>query len=279
MLITASHIILRLPLAVTDEDSHLATLQETLEAILIKHGLLKDGIDAYADEIARSSQEGALAASARMKASTAAYLAGRPPTDYPVHIDPSVYGAAESAAGYARSVAGVTGRAAATVSTGASAAGAWFAQRTRGPRPLAPRPPSPLVPTDLPLSENDEAVGGGPTLSALASTYVTTAYALSSSAGALAAAAGGSLSALIGHEFGADARRVADGVGGSLVGAGRAFGDVGKVMDPAWIGGRGVLGALDVRDPERAEEVKKEGEKIIEKGKEIKQSKLDGGGI
>lgn len=258
--------LLRLPHTVVNEDSHLATLQETFEAVLIKHGLLKDGIDAYADEIARSSQESALALAARIRQGTAAYLASKPPTAYPVQVDRSVHEAVDRAAAHTRSAASSTRRVANNVGSHASNAGAWLAKQSGSP--VAPQTEAAFAPTDLPFSENDEAVSAQ-SLSSIASTYVTTASSLSSSMGALAMAVGESISAFVGHEFGPDAQRVADGTGASLLGANNAVGNIGNAVNPTWLGKRGVLGALDVKDPERAEEVRQEGEDIQAKGAEI----------
>lgn len=255
--------LLQLPHTAIDQDSHVATLQETFEAVLIKHGFLKDGLDAYADEIARSSQEAALAAAARMREGTAAYLASKPPTQYPIQVNPSIYETIDGIAEHTSSVAASTSEVADTVGSHASDAGAWLAMQSRNAALRGAQLPtlessSSFAPTDLPLSENDESVNGAQTLSTFASMFVATTWAVSSSASAVVTAAGQSFSALVGHEFGPEVQRVANGAGASIVGASRAVGNVSQVVNPTWYGKRGVLGALDVKDPQRADEVRRD---------------------
>jgi hypothetical protein len=93
-----SYIKVVLPSSVAERGSEFAKLQERFEEILIKYGLLKDGIEAIGDELGRSVRENALVASEAMRGAAAQYTHENPPTDEPMKFSSTTHSITSSAA-------------------------------------------------------------------------------------------------------------------------------------------------------------------------------------
>lgn len=63
-----------LPEGVTIQGSPFERLQTQFEQILVQHGLLKEGVEAVADELGKSMRESSAGAAQRIRLSTSEYV-------------------------------------------------------------------------------------------------------------------------------------------------------------------------------------------------------------
>jgi hypothetical protein len=256
LIIDCRHVKLVLPPDATGE-------QDKFESALIRFGLLKSGLSAHTDELARSAEESALAASTRVTTAADAYVHAQPATTHPVAIDPSWHAAVDDAAQRVHDAADTTGAAADGVGARVKEGGAWLAQKTA---PAAERPQVARAATSL----SGEPAPAPLSMRTAAEEYTTVAAALSTSVSALSGAAGAAVSQIVNHDFGPDAAKLVDGLGRGAMGAGRVVGDVGKATSVGWFAGQGALGALEERDPKVARQVAEEG-KDMESKQEVEE--------
>jgi hypothetical protein len=248
----------RLTIPDPELDNTIVELQNIFERILIRFGLLKSGISAFTDEITRSAEESSLNASTSITSYADIYVSSHPATSKPVKFGEDVHEIVASVKDKLSDAADTTGSAAEWVGGHVEEGGAWAAQNAGG-RPAIVRAGT----TNTSLSEEKPA---SLTLRSAATEYVTLASALTSSASALTSAAGSTASRMIGHDFGPDAQKLSQNVFSGIAQVGQIVGDVGKATSVGWFAGHGAMGALDVKDPQVARQVRKEG-----RGMELKK--------
>ncbi len=71
---TYRYVKITLPEGVTDEGSMLSALQEQFEQILVSHGLLKEGLEAAADELGRGVLQESSVTAQRIREQTTEYV-------------------------------------------------------------------------------------------------------------------------------------------------------------------------------------------------------------
>ncbi|TBU44170.1 hypothetical protein BD309DRAFT_990477 [Dichomitus squalens] len=98
------------------------------ELALIDHGLLKDGFEAAADEVARSVREGSARVAQRVRDARELYLRTHPRTTEPVVFHPAAQNMAGSAERGTQTLANIAHGVSGSVLGAASVAGSWFAR-------------------------------------------------------------------------------------------------------------------------------------------------------
>ncbi|KAF9817917.1 hypothetical protein IEO21_03111 [Rhodonia placenta] len=225
-----------LPEGVTVVDSPFEKLQTKFEQALIHHGLLKEGIEAAADEIGMSMREESAKLAQRARGSTESHLSENPPTESPVEVHTAIHTASDSDANGAKSLASAARRMSIAVGTVAGQAGTWVTEH--------------LVTTTTPASQ---------TLNSLSNAHDSMADGYDAGSaevgGALADAAGSRVE----NAYGTRAREVLDNTGSSAGNVGAAVGDVALATSGASLltqGFKGAAGALpkqrDIKDTGKA---------------------------
>ncbi|EPQ30496.1 uncharacterized protein PFL1_02022 [Pseudozyma flocculosa PF-1] len=121
---SATWIRLTLPAAVCAYKSPVQTGRDKMEQMLIKHGLLKDGFAAAADEIAKSAQQSGQQSADQIRGRTESYLASNPATAFPASFSSTTRRAASGAAAGTATAASYTHAASEAISDLAHSAGA-----------------------------------------------------------------------------------------------------------------------------------------------------------
>lgn len=188
-----------LPEGVTVVDSPFEKLQTKFEQALIHHGLLKEGIEAAADEIGMSMREESAKLAQRVRGSTESHLSENAPTESPVEVPTAIHTASDSDANGSKSLASAARRMSNAVGTVAGQAGTWVTEH--------------LVTTTTPASQ---------TLNSLSNAHDSMADGYDAGSaevgGALADAAGKRVE----NTYGTQARKVLDNTGSSAGNVGTA---------------------------------------------------------
>ena len=208
----------------------LAGLQNQLELILIDHGLLKDGFEAAADELARSVREDSARTAQRIREAREHYLQTHPRTIEPAEFSRAAHNLADSSASGTQSIANVAHRVSGAVMAGAASAGAWIA--------------STFVPTDKETTEQLNSASRG-----VADVATGVGAGVTEVKDTLKDATG----TILENEYGAEAREVVGDVGQSVGNVGAAVGDVATATSGAPIAVAGLQGAASRQDEEQKE--------------------------
>ena len=208
----------------------LSGLQNQLELILIDHGLLKDGFEAAADELARSVREDSARTAQRIREARERYLQTHPRTIEPAEFSRAAHNLADSSASGTQSIANVAHRVSGAVMAGAASAGAWIA--------------STFVPTDKETTEQLNSASRG-----VADVATGVGAGVTEVKDTLKDATG----TILENEYGAEAREVVGDVGQSVGNVGAAVGDVATATSGAPIAVAGLQGAASRQDEEQKE--------------------------
>ena len=235
-------IVLSETIAPLGASTDLATLQNQLELALIDHGLLKDGFEAAADEVARSVRDDSARVAQRIRDARELYLQTHPRTIEPAEISPAAKNVAGSAEKGTQALANIAHGVSGVVLGAASAAGSWIA--------------STFVPTEEGATERlnsaaratKDVVGGvGDGVKEVKDT--------------LKDAGGG----VIENDYGKEARDVVGNVGQSVGNVGSVVADAAAVTSGAPLLAAGVVGAA-------SEQSKEQRKQDIEQSREDKAS-------
>ncbi|KZT01957.1 uncharacterized protein LAESUDRAFT_662823 [Laetiporus sulphureus 93-53] len=227
-----SYVKIVLPEGVKEAGSAFERLQTGFEKILVHHGLLKEGIEAVADELGKSAREDSAHAAQQIRDSTTVYLADNPPTDSPISLPGPVRTASATSADTTSSIASAASRMSASISHAAENAGMWMAEH--------------LVPNSPPATHQ--------TLSSLSNAYDTAADGYGAGAGEVKDALADAASARIENAYGREAREVAGDVGASAQNVGGALGEVVVGTSGATIATAGIKGAAGAKADQRESE-------------------------
>ncbi|RPD53899.1 hypothetical protein L226DRAFT_469953 [Lentinus tigrinus ALCF2SS1-7] len=211
-----------------DAPVDLAELQNQLELILIHHGLLKDGFEAAADEVARSVREDSARTAQRIRDVRDLYLSTHPRTTQPAQLSTTTHYLADGTAEGTQALADVAHRVSGAVFAGAASAGAWIA--------------STFVPTEKETTEH---------LSAAARGAITFGDGVAAGVGEVKDAAEDAAGTAIENDYGEEAREVAGNVGHSVGNVGAAAGDVVAATSGGPIAIAGLKGAATRQEEEQ----------------------------
>ncbi|TFK85394.1 hypothetical protein K466DRAFT_494844, partial [Polyporus arcularius HHB13444] len=206
----------------------LAELQNQLELILIDHGLLKDGFEAAADEVARSVREDSARTAQRIRDARDLYLSTHPRTIEPAEFPQAAHAVAGSSASGTQSIANVAHRVSGVVLSGAATAGAWIA--------------STFVPTEPETTEQLKAASRG---------AIDVADGVGAGVGEVKDTLKDAAGALLENDYGQEAREVVGNIGQSVGNVGAAAGDVAAATSGGPIALAGLKGAAARQEEEQ----------------------------
>jgi len=213
-----------LPEGVQVVGSPFEKLQTKFEEVLIHHGLLKEGIEAVADEIGKSMRDDSVNIAQNVRESTASYLAENSPTTSPTKLPESIHSATSSSASGTGTLASTARRMSNAASNAAGQAGAWVAGH--------------VIPTTTSATHTVNSLNN-------AHEYVADGYSAGSTevGTALTDAAGQRVQ----NAYGADARAVLANSGASVGNVGTALGSAAVVTSGAGLATAGIKGAAGVQ--------------------------------
>ncbi|KZT66482.1 hypothetical protein DAEQUDRAFT_674869 [Daedalea quercina L-15889] len=242
-----SYVKITLPEGVTVEGSPFETLQTQFEQILVHYGLLKEGVEAVADELGKSMREGSANTAQSVRTSTSEYAAGNPPTDDPVAVPDAIHAASSSSASGTGAIASAVGGVTGLVSSAAGHAGAWIASH--------------VVPTTTPATQ---------TLSSASNAWDSASDGYVAGTAEVKSAVGDAAGVRVETELGKDARAVAEDAGASVQNASAAVGDVLVTASGPGLATAGLKGAAGAQLKEQEEKDQKK-----EDGQEDEDGKLE----
>ncbi|TFY60917.1 hypothetical protein EVJ58_g4844 [Rhodofomes roseus] len=241
-----------LPEGVTVQGSPFEKLQTKFEEILVHHGLLKEGIEAVADEVGKSMREGSANVAQTVRKSTSDYAAENPPTDAPLLVPGVVHSAASTSASGTGTLTSAVGSVTGLVSSAAGQAGAWIAAH--------------VVPTNTPATQ---------TLSSMSNAWDTTSDGYVAGTTEVKSAVADAAGVRVETEFGRDTRAVAEDAGVSVQNVSTAVGDVLVTASGTGLATAGLKGAAgtQLREQEAKDQTEEEDEK--DKHDEEEDGKLE----
>ncbi|KAH9841153.1 uncharacterized protein C8Q71DRAFT_702214 [Rhodofomes roseus] len=247
-----SYVKITLPEGVTVQGSPFEKLQTQFEEILVHHGLLKEGIEAVADEVGKSMREGSANVAQTVRKSTSDYSAENPPTDAPLPVPGVVHSAASTSASGTGTLTSAVGSVTGLVSSAAGQAGAWIAAH--------------VVPTTTPATQ---------TLSSVSNAWDTTSDGYVAGTTEVKSAVADAAGVRVENEFGQDTRAVAEDTGTSVQNVSTVVGDVLVTASGTGLATAGLKGAArtQLREQEAKDQTEEEDEK--DKHDEEEDGKLE----
>ena len=206
----------------------LAELQNQLELILIDNGLLKDGFEAAADEVARSVREDSARTAQRIRDARDLYLSTHSRTSEPTEFPSAAHNLADSSESGTQGIADVAHRVSGAVLAGAASAGAWIASN--------------FVPTEKETTEH---------LSAAARGAITFGDGVAAGVRDVKDTAKDAAGAVLENDYGEEAREVVGNVGQSVGNVGAAAGDVAAATSGGPLAIAGLKGAATRQEEEQ----------------------------
>ncbi|OCH85848.1 hypothetical protein OBBRIDRAFT_739112 [Obba rivulosa] len=238
-----SYVQITLPQGVEEAESMLSQLQTRFEQVLVDYGLLKEGVEANADELGKSVRDESAVLAQNVKDSVPPYLTQYPPTTSPASFTETGHSVMASSASGTGSLAATAWQLTNAVSTAAGQAGAWVAGR--------------FVPT---TESNTE------TLQSTANAWDITSDGVSAGLSEVRSAAGDAAGKIVENDYGPEAREVLGNAATSAGNVGAVAGAAMEVTSGAAFATAGLRGAAasQTKQQERKNRTEAEGEVLVE---------------